>query len=186
MLSNTAERKPKPSVVLEDAKGNFSTGIIEAINTSESRKIEPRKALGSTSQSGRRIPAEPTIATHTATPINGKWSPCPVNFTFTITLVARASPRIRPTMPIRIQSTPGYSWTSPKMGEYLCCLIAAGIPKTNNATDEALIAWNTWIGETPAIHIIVVVVSPITLQAPPALIGGDVIEKTGKNPHHHQ
>ena len=54
------------------------------------------------------------------------------------------------------------------MGEYLCCCTAAGMPKTNNATVEPMIASNTRAGETPAIQIMVVVVSPSTLQAPPA------------------
>jgi hypothetical protein len=47
--------------------------------------------------------------------------------------------------------------------------MAAGMPKINNATVEAMIASNSRAGEIPAIHIIVVVVSPNTLQAPPAL-----------------
>jgi hypothetical protein len=54
------------------------------------------------------------------------------------------------------------------MGENFCCLIEAGIPKINNATLDAITASNTAPGGMPAIHIMVVVVSPSTLQAPPA------------------
>src|SRR5207249_11259388 len=62
MLSNTADKKPRPSAVRADACGKRSTGIIEASNTSESRKMELRNAPGSSSQSGRRIPADMRIA----------------------------------------------------------------------------------------------------------------------------
>ncbi len=40
-----------------------------------------------------------------------------------------------------------------------------------------MIASNTRTGEMPAIHIIVVVVSPNTLQVPPALDGGNKSDK---------
>ena len=43
-MSNTEERKPSPRVDCQDAAGSFSTGIIEAQVTSESRNIEPLKA----------------------------------------------------------------------------------------------------------------------------------------------
>ena len=168
MLSNTADKNPKPSAVCQDAIGKRSTGIIEAINTSESRKIALRNALGSTSQSGRRKEIDKRIATQTATPIKGNCSACCRNLTFTTTFVASASVRIRPTMPIRIQSRCTCSCTRFRMGKYLCCVIAAGIPKTINAVAAGMIASNTCSGETPAIHIIVVVVSPNTLHAPPA------------------
>jgi len=59
---------------------------------------------GSTSQSGRRIPADATIATHTVAPMKGKLSECSGTFVFTITLVASASIKIGPTIPIRAQS----------------------------------------------------------------------------------
>src|SRR5207245_10094096 len=105
MLSNTADKKPRPNAVREEASGNRSTGIIEAISTSESRKMELRNARGSTSQSGRRIPKDMRMATQTATPMNGKRSVCSGNFVCTVTLAASASTRINPTMPIRAQST---------------------------------------------------------------------------------
>ena len=54
MLSNTDERNPKPRAVCHDAAGRCSTGIIEAIKTSASRKIAPLEAADSASQSGRR------------------------------------------------------------------------------------------------------------------------------------
>ena len=54
MLSNTAEMKPSPKRVCQEAAGSFSTGIIEAQSTSESRKTVPLKAPGSTSSPGAR------------------------------------------------------------------------------------------------------------------------------------
>ena len=71
MLSNTADTKPRPSAVCQDASGSFSTGIIEAQVTSASRKIVPLKVSGMTSQSGRRSGAVTRITTHTARPITG-------------------------------------------------------------------------------------------------------------------
>ena len=53
------------------------------------------------------------------------------------------------------------------IGEWRCCVSAAGMPKTNRATPEPMKASSTWSGLTPAIHIMVVVVSPTTLPAPP-------------------
>ena len=55
------------------------------------------------------------------------------------------------------------------MGEYFCCLMAAGMPKMSKrhrGSDDRL---ENPSGEMPSIHIMVVVVSPTTLQAPPAL-----------------
>ncbi len=72
MLSKTEERKPRPKALCQEAAGSFSTGIIDAQSTSESRKIEPLTASGNTSQSGRRAATEIRIATHTAAPIKGK------------------------------------------------------------------------------------------------------------------
>ena len=59
-------------MVGQDATGRLSTGIIEAQTTSESRKSEPLKVSGSTSQSWRRTFTVRTRATQTATPMNGK------------------------------------------------------------------------------------------------------------------
>ena len=42
------------------------------------------------------------------------------------------------------------------------------------AIEDAMIALKTINGETPSIHIIVVVVSPSTLQAPPALAAATI------------
>ena len=53
------------------------------------------------------------------------------------------------------------------IGECRCCVSAAGMPNTNRATPEPMKASSTWSGSTPAIHIIVVVVSPTTLPEPP-------------------
>src|SRR4051794_94727 len=79
MLSKTADRNPRPRLVFHEGTGNVSTGIIEAINTSDSRKIEPRSAGRNPSQSGARNKVETRIATQTATPINGKLSAYPGN-----------------------------------------------------------------------------------------------------------
>src|SRR6266516_4734584 len=54
MLSKTADTNPRPRAVFQDAPGNFSTGIIEAVNTRDSRKMELRNAGGITFQSGAR------------------------------------------------------------------------------------------------------------------------------------
>src|SRR6476469_9282847 len=104
MLSKTADTKPSPSVVCEDGLGNRSTGIIEAIKTSESRKTELLRVRGSTSQSGRRIPMEITIDVQTATPMNGKLLECVGNFVFTVMFAATATTRITATILILIQS----------------------------------------------------------------------------------
>ena len=71
MLSNTDERNPKPRAVCHDAAGRCSTGIIEAIKTSPSRKIAPLEAVGSASHSGRRSFTDRKIAIHAATPRKG-------------------------------------------------------------------------------------------------------------------
>jgi hypothetical protein len=52
MLSNTAEMKPRDSVLCQEAGGSFSTGINEAQVTNASRKIEPLNASGSSFHSG--------------------------------------------------------------------------------------------------------------------------------------
>ena len=57
MLSNTDDRKPRPSAVCHEARGNSSTGISDAQVTSARRKIVPLKVSGMIAQSGRRIGA---------------------------------------------------------------------------------------------------------------------------------
>ena len=76
---------------------------------------------------------------------------------------------MRRTIPTRVQSIWVCSWERSRIGEYFCCAIAAGMPKMKSATEAAMPASATTRGETPSIHIMVVVVSPTTLQAPPAL-----------------
>jgi hypothetical protein len=71
MLSKTAETKPRPSAVCHDAAGSFSTGIIEAQVTNESRKTVPLKVSGSTPQSGCRKGTANRMAAHTAKPMTG-------------------------------------------------------------------------------------------------------------------
>src|SRR5687767_15970441 len=57
ILSNTAERKPRPNEVCQDGAGRLSTGIIEAQSTSERRKSDPVRAGPSSDHCGRRIGA---------------------------------------------------------------------------------------------------------------------------------
>src|SRR5207247_8627323 len=77
MLSKTADTNPRPRAVFQDATGNASTGIIEAVNTRDSKKKEPRYAGGITCQSGARNIIHTRIADHTATPIQAKRSTYP-------------------------------------------------------------------------------------------------------------
>src|SRR5882724_12191122 len=105
ILSKTADTNPRPRVVFQDARGNFSTGIIEAISTRASRKMEPRSAPGSILQSGARKKVESRIAIQTAAPINGKRAAYSGNLRFVATFAARARARIRATIAIRTQST---------------------------------------------------------------------------------
>ena len=72
MLSNTEERKPRPSAVCHDAAGSFSTGIIEAHSTSESRKIEPLQRAGQQLPVGRTQRRGHQDRQATAAPRNGK------------------------------------------------------------------------------------------------------------------
>ncbi len=74
MLSNTADTKPRPKAVCEEAAGSFSTGIIEAQVTSASRNTVPLTAPGSSSHSGLRSGAVTRIAATTVTPRNGNLS----------------------------------------------------------------------------------------------------------------
>jgi hypothetical protein len=53
-------------------------------------------------------------------------------------------------------------------GAWRCCAIAPTTPNTAKAASAAMKAGNSASGEMPANHIIVVVVSPITLPVPPA------------------
>ena len=59
------------------------------------------------------------------------------------------------------------------IGAYFCWASDAGMPETNNAHRRD-IGINTASGLTPAIQSIVVVVSPITLPAPPALAAATI------------
>jgi hypothetical protein len=73
------------------------------------------------------------------------------------------------TMNTRAQSIVAPAAASRVIGDSALLLLAAGTPKIASATAAATIASKTLDGDTPAIHIIVVVVSPTTLNAPPAL-----------------
>jgi hypothetical protein len=128
MLSNTEERKPRPSAVCHDASGNSSTGISDALVTSASRKIVPLKVSGMISQSGRRSAAVARITTHTASPITGTTSSTAGNFRLATTLDVIAMIRIAATMPTWVHSIVSPRGASFRIGEWRCCCSAAGMP----------------------------------------------------------
>ncbi len=105
MLSNTAETKPRPSAVCQDAAGSFSTGISEAHTISERRNTLPLNAPGSSDHAGLRHSAAMEIAAHTPAPMNGKRSEYALNFTLTTTLTTIAASRMDATIATRGQST---------------------------------------------------------------------------------
>lgn len=72
------------------------------------------------------------------------------------------------TMPARPQSMGNGVATPALMGQRRYCCSAASGAKMANATNAATTARVTTKGDIPLIHIIVVVVSPTTLPAPPA------------------
>ena len=121
----------------QEASGSFSTGIMVAARTSESRKVEPLSAAGNRLQSGLRSGTVTRSATHTAAPMNGKLSECSGNSRLTITLVTIAATRMSPTMKTRAQSTRVPVGSSFRIGEYFCCWNEAGMPKTTRATAAA-------------------------------------------------
>src|SRR5690242_12611709 len=168
MLSNTAETNPSPSATCHEASGSLCTGIIDAASTNESRKIEPLSAPGNSLQAGRRSGTHTSSAAHTAAPMNGKRSDHALNFTLTTTFTTIAVTRMNATMNTRAPSMRTLDDASFTMGEYRCCCSEAGMPKITIAIDAAMYASSTDSGETPSIHIIVVVVSPTTLPEPPA------------------
>ena len=105
MLSNTADTKPNPIATCHDASGSFCTGIIEAANTNDNRKMLPLKALGSSSQAGRRSGTHASSATQTAVPMNGNLSDTSLKRTLTTTLTTIAAIKMTATMNTRTQST---------------------------------------------------------------------------------
>src|SRR5688500_10004426 len=100
MLSNTADRKPRPSAVCHEARGNSSTGISEAQVTSARRKIVPLKVSGMIAQSGRRIGAVARMTAQTASPITGTTSSSAGNLRLAVTLARMAMIRIEATKQI--------------------------------------------------------------------------------------
>ena len=163
------EMKPSPNAVCHDATGSFSTGIMLAQSTSESRKMDPLNDSGTSDQCGLRSHAVPSRATQTAKPRNGARFEISWKFVFITTFTVTASPSTQSTTKTRAQSTfvplSGSAW----MGAYFCCMIESGMAKIRKAVAEPIVASITSKGLTPAIHIMVVVVSPTTLPAPPAL-----------------
>src|ERR1700674_3591823 len=113
MLSNTADTNPRPSAVVHDADGSFSTGISDAHTMSESRKTLPLAAAGRSDQAGRRHSAAMKIATHTPAPMNGKRSDHWLNLTLTTIAVTR----MNATIATRGQSTRTPAAVSRVIGE---------------------------------------------------------------------
>src|ERR1700680_476983 len=74
MWSKTAETNPSPSATRHAASGSLCTGIIDAARTSDSRKMLPRMAAGSSPHAGLRSGTHTSNATHTAAPMNGQVS----------------------------------------------------------------------------------------------------------------
>ena len=104
MLSNTADRKPRPSAVGHEAAGKRSTGIIEAHRTRESRKTEPFSAPRSTGQLGVRNRAVNRIANQTAAPRKGKRSLMSLKWVLIVTLTTIAATRMKATIATRAPS----------------------------------------------------------------------------------
>ena len=77
------------------------------------------------------------IARQTATPMNGKLSACSVYLTLMKMLVEIADTRMKATIPTRVQSIRASGDASFRIGEYLCCCSAAGMPKTTSASPAA-------------------------------------------------
>src|SRR6186713_2014121 len=105
MLSNTAETKPRPSAVGQDAAGSFSTGISEAAVTSARRKMVPLKVSGITVQSGARRAAVSRMTAQTAMPSTGTVSSKAGNFRLAVIFAASATTRMAATMKTRVGST---------------------------------------------------------------------------------
>ncbi len=140
MLSKTADRKPSPNAV---CRGRRERRLRPA---SWSRRgparaghapLNPRAGGAPVGLADRRALRS---ASQTATPMNGKLSACSVYLTLMKMLVAIADTRMKATIPTRAQSirTPGEA--SLRIGEYLCCCSAAGMPKTTSASRPATYA----------------------------------------------
>src|SRR5437870_4290326 len=169
MLSKTAETKPRPKAVCHDAEGSSLTGISDAHQTSESRNTHPLSAPGISPQAGFRR-SEPTrIAAHT--PYQGPPAKKPAHGPLNIAFAKIAAARIRATIPswaqsIGLRSRDGLV----TIGWIRFCAAEARRPQTRRATTHAMKPRATAATLTPESHIMVVVVSPTTLHAPPALL----------------
>ena len=141
---------------------------MEAHRISDSRKIEPLNASGSSFQSGLRHGTHARIATHTAAPMKGKLPAVSGMWMLIRTFVTIAAARMTRTIATRAQSMRPSTFASLMIGECRCCCSAAGMPKITIAAAAAMYASSTTSGLTPSIHIMVVVVSPTTLPEPPA------------------
>ena len=173
MLSNTAERKPRPSAVCQDASGNFSTGIIEAAG--HQREQEDRALEGlrhdlpvGLPQRRREKNDDPDRETKHRNDIQQRRE----------NKVCRdiggdgdGEDGCHDNQ--RRQSKCSPLGASCMIGEKRCCCIAAGMPKIQEGREAATYASNTLSGLMPSIHIIVVVVSPTTLPDAAGIRGRD-------------
>ena len=158
MLSKKADTKPRPSAVHSDGAGSSSTGIIDAAATRHTRKTMPCAACGSAFQLALLSSWPSAIAIQT--PSAGKLNAMLVEIVPTM---------IIPTMTSLVLSTGGDASSGLISGCSEFCCALAKIPKNEIATIAPIAASTTHSGEAPAIQIIVVVVSPMTEPAPPAL-----------------
>ena len=95
-------------------------GIIDAARTSDSRKMLPRMAPGSSLHAGRRSGTHTSNATHTAAPMNGKVSEISLKRTLMTTLTTIAVIRISATMNTRVQSMTTPTGASRAIGDRHC------------------------------------------------------------------
>src|SRR5689334_12480490 len=102
MLSNTADRTPKPATDGQDGVGSDCTGISEAAATSSTRTVVPFIPGLISFPSGAANGLVTAIAALTDRPSHGNLSPIPA--AFAMKLVATAFARMKVTVPTRFHS----------------------------------------------------------------------------------
>src|SRR5262245_60401644 len=158
MLSNTAERTPKPNVLIVDGAGSRSTGISEASATNATRNSAPFSASRRMPQSGLRIGAVTSSAVQRPSPNAGTCSSTPGKTIFVVTFVATSVASAASTMMRRDQSIRTVAADAIDNGDRASCEISASGANTANAPSEPINAGRRSNGLMPLIHIIVVVV----------------------------
>ena len=169
MLSNTADTKPSPIATCHDASGSLCTGIIDAASTSDSRNTAPRERAGQLAPSaGARSGTQTRIATQTAAPMNGNGRRDPLKLDVDDDVDddrgdqdQRDDEHARP-----VDATPAGASRDDRR-------VALLLQRRRDAEDHQRerrgdVGLEHRSGDTPSIHIIVVVVSPTTLPEPPA------------------